>query len=264
MKYDVMREYKQHMGVHGLTATTINTYFNKMDNLLEGQYFIESGKDIDLEQIFNKLSKITYKNYFSQNKNALMFFLEFSNIKLTKGQKTLINELESKTKKKYRNIEHKKYQKIKNTISRLKNKKLKLNFEVIIETGLRVSELSQIRIKDCIINDDYIHFSFVGKGGKRENACIYKGNNTPLYNDLEYLINEKCKNNKDTEIKMFYSSKYLQKKAKEYDFTCHDLRRISAKLVYKKTKSKKEVQEKLRHTKAKTTNVYLNSPIDMD
>ena len=61
--------------------------------------------------------------------------------------------------------------------------------------------------------------------------------------------------------KVFYSAIYLQMRAKEYGFKCHDLRRVYAKREYSKTGSKKHVMEKLRHSSVKSTNIYLRSRI---
>jgi len=269
MKYDVLERYKRFLeqqgnGVRRLRPSTVDTYYKKMAKLLEGQYLITGGSDVDISKVIEQLSMIEYKNYFSQSKNALKYFLDCYQMTLEPDQQEAIKELENNTKKKYRKLKTVEYKKVKATIDRLKNKKLKLCFSILIATGLRVSELSGIKVSDCTICDDCsnekIQLTFLGKGGKVEKVFIYKADSPNIYGELEYII--KCSSNKKNE-KMFYSANYLQRKAKEYGFSCHDLRRIYAKLEYKKTKSKEAVQKGLRHTKRKTTNLYLNSPIKL-
>jgi len=259
VKYNILDEYKKYLVLCGLTKTTVNTYHNKMDNLLKGQNFIKIGEETDLIMVLDILSKIKYKVYFSQSKNALLYYLKCFDMRLTNEQLNLIKEIEKTRVKKYRKLKDTEYKKVNATIQRLKNKKLKLSFLTIMETGLRVSELSQIKASDCIIGNEKIKFSFIGKGGKAESAIIEKVVSPNLYKNLEYII----KHSSDDD-KLFLSANYLQLKAKKYGFTCHTLRRIYAKKEYKRTRSKKQVKEKLRHDSMKTTNRYLNSRVKMD
>jgi len=263
MKYDVLKRYRSFLngGECEVQTSTAQKYYERMGQLLQGQYLIRDGKEIDISKVLDELSKIKYKNHFSQAKNALTYFCDCFGVALTAEQLWEIKKLEEHTKKKYRKLSASEYKKIKATIVRLKNKKLKQSYMVLIATGLRVSELTQIRAKDCIIFDDKIQFSFVGKGGSLENAYLYKDDSN-FYQDFEYSL--KCRFNENNEKKLFYSTVYLQRKAKQYGFCCHDLRRAFAKIEYKKTKSKEAVKEKLRHTKIKTTNLYLKSPIKID
>lgn len=233
-----------------------------MAKLLEGDYLINDSSQIDVSSLISKLSHIHYKNQFSQSKNALLYFCKCYHINIDNKQLKDIERLQQRTKRKYRKSTKAEYPKIKRTIDRLKNKKLKVSYLTMIETGLRVSELSQIKVSDCMISDKKIGFSFIGKGGKKAFSTISKKDNTPLYMCLKDTIlyyRDKGLGSK----RLFYSSQYLQQKAKLYGFSCLDLRRISAKLEYKKSKSKNQVKEKLRHTKIKTTDIYLNSPVKM-
>ena len=259
MKYNVLEEYKDFLKEKDLRPNTIKTYYNRMDGLLDNQYLITTGNDVDLIRIFSNLSNIDYKNHFSQSKNALTYFLECYQMELTKEQEEMIRELEKSTKKKYRKLKTVEYKKMKAVIGRLKNKKLKRSYQVLMKTGLRVSEVSQIKANDCTIFNGTVQFSFVGKGGAREEAYICKVDSPRLYEDLKYTVENSSSNEK-----LFYSANYLQKKAKEYGFTCHDLRRAFAKAEYTRTKSKEQVKERLRHSKMKTTNLYLNSKVKMD
>ena len=232
-----------------------------MAKLLEGDFLTNDSFKIDISSLISKLSHIHYKNQFSQSKNALLYFCKCYQISITNKQLKDIERLQKQTRKKYRKATKAEYPKIKRTINHLKNKKLKVSFLTMIETGLRVSELSQIKVSDCMISGEKIRFSFIGKGGKKAFSTISKKDNTPLYVCLkDTILYYKGLDSK----KLFYSSQYLQQKAKLYGFSCLELRRISAKLEYKKSKSKNQVKEKLRHANIKTTDIYLDSSVKME
>lgn len=255
MKYDVLASYRSQLEKI-LQPTTAKTYCNRLEILLEGQSVFYTIEKLDMSKILDNLSKIKYKSYFSQSKNALLYFLKIYNIELTPEELEQIRHMEQSTHKKYRKARAIEFQDIDRTIKHIKNEKLKLSYRTLLETGLRVSELAQIRKKDCNISEHEISFYFNGKGGEREFVTVKKEENTKLYNDLKKFIDTVS-----DEEKIFYSAIYLQEKAKGHGFSCHDLRRACAKLAYNKTKSKRQVCEKLRHANIKTTNIYLNSKV---
>lgn len=262
MKYNLLSNYKLFLASLGLRPNTVNTYYNRMARLLEEHYLMNDCSKIDVSSLITKLSHIHYKNHFSQSKNALLYFCKCYHINIDSRQLKDIERFQQQVKKKYRKATKAEYPKIKRTIDRLKNKKLKVSFLTMIETGLRVSELSQIKVSDCMVSAEKIGFSFIGKGGKKAFSTISKKDNPPLYmclKDTIYYYRNKGLDNK----RLFYSSQYLQQKAKLYGFSCLDLRRISAKLEYQKSKSKHQVRNKLRHAKIKTTDIYLDSSVKM-
>lgn len=257
MMYDVLDAYREYLKPT-FRPETIKIYVNRLEMLFEGQSMIDPITNLDISKIMNQLEKIEYKNEFSQAKNAFFSFLTFQNLTLSKEEMNRIQSMEEHTHKKYRKMKSLEYQQIDKKIKRVRNKKLKLSYQTLMETGMRVFELSQITKNDCIVKEDSILFNFTGKGGEAETATVFKNGNKILYDGLVTLI----KNTKAKET-VFYSKHYLQTKAKELGFGCHDLRRISAKMEYKKTGSKKEVAKKLRHTNEKTTDIYLKSKIKM-
>lgn len=257
MKYDLIDKYGEYLN-DMYTSDTARTYRARVDFLLEGQYLISNVKDINLDKVIDKLSKVKHKNHFSQYKNALLHLYEFEGAAFPVQYMDKIKELENKTKKKYRNMRTVDFKEVSKTINYMKNKKIKLSYQTMINTGLRVSELSQIAPKDCLLSPEAITLNFVGKGGNSEQVKILKTDDKELFKNVTELIQ-----NTEPNKKVFYSSNYLQQLAKQHGFKCHDLRRACAKIEYKKTKSKKEVQKKLRHTSMKNTNKYLNSKIKL-
>lgn len=253
--YDILGAYRDYLK-KTFRDETARTYANRLELLLKDQSVLNFDELLDVDKMIQHLSQIKHKNEFSQSKNAFLKFIEFQHITLNQKQLNKIKQLEKNTQKKYRRKKFADYKTVDKTIKHIRNQKLKLSYQTMLVSGLRVFELSQIRRDDCIITVDFIRMYFVGKGGAEENVIILKSENRLLYENLIELIS-------NTSGKVFFSSNYLQKKAKEYNFQCHDLRRIYSKLEYKKTKSKKEVQEKMRHSNEKTTEIYLKSNIQM-
>lgn len=255
MRYDVLEEYRSFLEFL-LRRATARVYTEKLNVLLENQSIINTIENLNIDEMINNLNKAKNKNEFSQYKNAMIYFLEFQKISLSQKQIEHIKEIESNTHKQYRKLKEADFQKIDKTIKRLKNKKLKLCYQTLIATGLRVSELSQITKENCTFLDDKLIMGFQEKGGMQAQVILSKEDNQKLFDDLTKMI----KNTQDAK-KVFYSANYLQQKAKQYNFTCHDLRRAFAKLEYQKTKSKDKVKEKLRHSDEKTTEIYLKSKV---
>lgn len=257
MKYDVLEKYKKFLSTQ-FQLTTVNTYYNRMDNLLEGQDLLNPLENLNMEMIFNNLAKIKYKNYFSQSKNALLYFLMFYDIPLDKSFQNKMEGLEKNLVRKNRKLMGVQYSDVKNRINHIRNRKLRLSYQVMLSTGLRVSELSQIKKSDCVVTDKEIIFCFMGKGGRKEQSVLTRQEYSNVYRNLIMAI-EKIPDDKN----IFYSSNYLQQSCGRLGFHCHDLRRLFAKLECQKTKSKEKTKEKLRHTDMKTTEIYLNSKVKL-
>ena len=255
LKYDVLYAYRKYLETK-YSKETARTYYIKLDNLLDDQRINEDTIELDFEKILKRLEEIKYKSYFSQYKSALLRFCEFADITVSDEYLEYIEYLKHGKKKKYRKLEAIDYTKIEKRIKHLRNKKLKLSYQAMVQTGLRVSELAQIKPRDCVIYEDKIIFHFISKGGKPEEVTLYKQDNQTIYRNIKEQIE-----NTDEERCVFYSAIYLQTKATELGFKCHDLRRAFAKMEYKKSKSKEEVMKKLRHVHIKSTNIYLNRTI---
>lgn len=253
--YDMLTDYRERMAGERRPETA-RTYTNRLETLLEGQSVTDPIHNLDFDLVLNKLSAIKHKNEFSQYKNAFLYFAEFYDIPLDNIFMEQLKEIESNAHKKYRKSHNADFKKIDRTIKHLSNHKLKLSYRTLLDTGLRVSELSQVTKKDVRIDNTDMQFFFIGKGGYKESVTLYKEDNPKLFQELKNMI-------QDTKPgqKVFYSANYLQSKAKKYGFQCHDLRRACSKIEYKKSHSKRDVQEKLRHKNTKTTDIYLKSKI---
>lgn len=212
MKYDVLSEYSNYLKKF-LRQNTVRTYTNRLESLLKDQSVLNFDEQLDIDKMIQHLSEIKYKNEFSQSKNAFFRFLEFKHITLNQQQLSQIKQFEKSTRKKYRRKKFADYKTVDKTIKHIKNQKLKLSYQTMMASGLRVFELSQIRRDDCIITNDLICLSFIGKGGEQESVVILKSENRLLYENLTELIS-----NTEFSKKVFYSSNYLQKKRKSITF----------------------------------------------
>jgi len=251
---NVLSEFGVFLQEHyGRRPATVENYVVRTRQLLKGQYLIDDNTTIDIDSILKKLSEVKYKNHFSQHKNALLKFCEFKGIILSSSHIEKIKHLERATKKKYKKTHEIDYRNINKKIDNLKNENLKLCYQVMMVTGLRVFEIEQITHEKCTIEDDKIIMYFIGKGNVPSNVELHR---------IDYLkIYDKLKTKTEQKEKLFYSAVYLQRCAKKMGFECHDLRRIFARLEFNKTHSKKYVQEVLRHSSRKNTNLYLRSRI---
>lgn len=258
MLYNLLADYRAWLETK-YTHATANTYYARMCTLLKGQPVNDTAKRLNVEKVIERLAELTHKNEFSQAKSALLHFCEFQNIPLSFEDVKRIEQMQSNARKKYRKLKAVDYITIDNKIKRLKNEKLKLSFQTLTATGLRVSELAQITPVHCVLTDESLAFRFIAKGGNMNTVTLSKAEHPELYERLKKQITRT-----NPQKKMFYSADYLQKQAKNMGFTCHDLRRACAKLEYQKSHSKKEVQEKLRHSTIKTTNIYLNSKVSIE
>jgi len=255
MLIDLLQEYREHL-LGAYSKDTAETYYKRLSVLFESQPITDTAERLDVRLLLSKLGEIKHKNHFSQSKNALLHFCKWRGVKLSADTLSSVGALEKATKKKYRKLKPVDFRDIDKRIKHLRNMKLKLSFQSIIATGLRVSELSGLSPGDCAISEDFIIINFIGKGGKDGEVSINASDSPLLHERLLDLIKNTTPNEK-----LFYSAGYLQSKAKDLGFTCHDLRRAYAKLEYKKCRNKAEVSEKLRHSNTRTTNIYLRSKV---
>jgi integrase len=244
------------------SKATADTYCKRIATLLTGQPLTDTMNRLDMELLLGRLSEIKHKNHFSQAKNALLHFCDYKDVKLPTETLSAIEELHGSTKKKYRRLKPIEFDQVDKKIKHIRNHKLKLCYQTLIATGLRVAELSSLSSRDCTIDEGedgsggYITFNFIGKGGKHGEAIISAEEHPLLHKRLVELIATA-----PSSSPVFYSADYLQSQAKELGFTCHDLRRAYAKIEYKKCRNKAEVSKKLRHSNTRTTNIYLRSKV---
>jgi integrase len=254
LKYNSLANYRAYLA-GWLAPSTASTYHAAMTKLLEEQN-IMNVKDFDISLILEQLREVKYKNQFSKYKNAFFLFCEYIERPLSLDEKIAIESMGQEKIKKRRRLKVIKLEDITNKIRVIRDKKLRYSFETMLKSGLRVSEISQIRKEDCVILDDIIIFNFVGKGQRKESVTILASENKSLYASIKKMIKETPQGEK-----VFYSVSHLQKEATKRGFSCHYLRRGYAKMKYKEVKNITEVQKALRHSNKRTTKIYLKSKL---
>lgn len=213
--------------------------------LYELKKFIDSGKC--LEEYIKE--NIKDKKQLSKLKNGLKLTdLDFN--KRYDSKELIKREFENKKKYKRENKEIFKLKNAQNAINRIKNKRLKLAYRLMIISGLRISEIAKLTENDISVdsNNNIIINVKHGKGDKnRTVTCLH---DDWVLNGLLELDSRKDK--------LFYSDNYLKRKAWEYKFQTHDLRRTFAEIIYY-ADGKEQLQEKLGHNKNSRTYLkYLN------
>ena len=254
MKYNTLLSFRVHLAKE-LSPVTALTYYKALGYLLKDQYLLDC-KKMNVNAVLQKLTTMKYKNQYAKYKNAFLKFCDFIGLKLPTETLMTLDIMKKSKKKKYRKLKPVQLQDIKNRIKAIRDKKLKLSYETMLYSGLRVSELAQIQKEDCFIEAASITLRFIGKGGGKESVVLYETENKNFFERLKTFI----QNTPPTQ-KVFYSASHLQAKAKEKGFQCHDLRRAFAKVTYAKTRDIQAVKRLLRHTKPKNTRLYLNSNV---
>jgi len=231
MKYNVLLAFKDYLE-KSLAVSTASTYYKAVDFLLKDQFLFDM-KQLDINKVIIKLNAIKYKNQYSKYKNAFLKLCDYLNIKLSSENEAELNTMNHKKINKRRKLNPIEFEDIKNSIKTIRDKKLKLAFELMLASGLRVSELAQIKKEDCVIGSKDIKLLFIGKGGKSETVLL---TNRQIITDLKKLLQEV-----DSEKRLFYHPNYLQSQALKRGFQCHDLRRAFAFSSYKEHKSIKKL-----------------------
>ena len=243
-----------------------NTYLkeNKITNI----------NNIDYNTIRKYLSNLHEKKYeassISRKISTLRSFFKY-NIKeknIKNNPMTLIsNPKKEKKLPKYLNYEE--IEKLINSIDTSKSEGIrdKLIIELLYSTGIRVSELVNIKIKDIKIKENQI--SILGKGNKErivlfgekakemikiylnEYKDFFQGNILNNY----LLINKKGKQLTTNKIELIVKDT-IRKSALKLNISPHTLRHTFATHMLDSGADLKSVQELLGHENLKTTAIY--------
>lgn len=260
----------------GYSKKTIISYENDLELF---NIFLKENKITNIERIdYNTIRK--YLSHMHDNKyeassisrkiSTLRTFFKYNlkekNIK--NNPMTLIsNPKKEKKLPKYLNYEE--MEKLLNSIdtSELDGIRDRLIIELLYSTGIRVSELVNIKIKDIKIKENQINI--LGKGNKERivlfgnkaqesikeylNAYkeLFKGN---IYNSY-LLINKKGKQLTTNKIELIVKD-VLRKSALKLNISPHTLRHTFATHMLDSGADLKSVQELLGHENLKTTAIY--------
>jgi len=246
---ELFNKYLKENKIENITSIDYNTIRKYLSHLHEKKY--------ESSSISRKIS--TLRSFFKYN-------LKEKNIK--NNPMTLIsNPKKEKKLPKYLNYEE--MEKLLNSIdtSELEGIRDRLIIELLYSTGIRVSELVNIKIKDIKIKENQINI--LGKGNKerivlfgekaKEMIKIYlnaykeyfKGN---ILNDY-LLINKKGKQLTTNKIELIVKD-VLKKSSLKLNISPHTLRHTFATHMLDSGADLKSVQELLGHENLKTTAIY--------
>ena len=246
---ELFNKYLKENKIKNITSIDYNTIRKYLSHLHEKKY--------ESSSISRKIS--TLRSFFKYN-------LKEKNI--NNNPMTLIsNPKKEKKLPKYLNYEE--MEKLLNSIdtSELEGIRDRLIIELLYSTGIRVSELVNIKIKDIKIKENQINI--LGKGNKerivlfgekaKEMIKIYlnaykeyfKGN---ILNDY-LLINKKGKQLTTNKIELIVKD-VLKKSSLKLNISPHTLRHTFATHMLDSGADLKSVQELLGHENLKTTAIY--------
>ena len=260
----------------GYSKKTIISYENDLNLFNE---YLKENKITNIKNIdYNTIRK--YLGYLHDNKyeassvsrkiSALRSFFKY-NIKektITNNPMTLIsNPKKEKKLPKYLNYEE--IEKLLNCIEMDKKEGIqeRLIIELLYSTGIRVSELINIKIKDIKIKENQINI--LGKGNKERIVLFgekakeiiklylnaykeeFQGNISNQY----LLINKKGKQLTTNKVELIVKD-VLRKSALKLNISPHTLRHTFATHMLDSGADLKSVQELLGHENLKTTAIY--------
>ena len=258
MNHLKLYSYQQHLEQKGYAKNTIEQYMYCM-SLLKRNGITEDSSSAEIQYVIYSLGKseasrrvyvaaITeYETEIMKKKEGLLKgSIRYQCVQDSRSKKTGIEPVRSELS--YRTI-----------IGSAKDRKIKLSLLLQIESGLRVSELSNLCKKDITLRKGNI-WLYVAPGKTNESRYVKVLKNQKLYKELE----EYLKNYED-DSKVFANDEVLKLYLVERGGRSHDLRRYNARKRYimhrKAGKGKREsaelVGKQLGHSDIENTKPYL-------
>lgn len=254
MKYDILNNYRMYLK-DKYCENTARKYYVSVKRIFEPVQF-DNLEQISVDYLEEQLKGIKNKNDFSAAKRGLLLLKACEpTLKLPDSEffssvaKTKRNWTVSKGQKIY-------LDRIMRSINQISDTKTKLPFRLMLISGLRVSEVADLREEDIKIEDGNIELHVRhGKGGKER--IVRCRSDTYTADKLEELIRM------GNEGPLFFKADTIMHHANALKFECHDLRRAYAQLSdvelkeLTKEEHEKVLRENLGHSDYKTTKIYL-------
>lgn len=258
MKFDILSAYRQHLQSTIKNRNTADRYYFAVVKLLENYQFDSLG-EINREALESELMKCRSKNDFSAAKNGLLQLHSFDN-RLNIPSSNFFKEQSLKKRNRSKRPAKTLYlDTITRKVNAVKDEKLKLSYRLMLASGLRVGETSQLTKEDITIEGESITVNVrYGKGGS--NGRVECMNDAYLAGRLQNFLEDK-----EDQEKLFYAQSTLRQKANDLGLECHDFRRIAA-INYRREQlqngvtypeANEQTKVFLRHARFSTTKRYL-------
>jgi len=252
----LIKKLQQEMKISGLSPRTIDSYTNCARKLF--QHFQKSLDQITEVEFKNFLEGLADKNYSPYTINLYHATLKYVSEKIY-GKPFAFHFPYAKRHKKLPIVLTK--EEIGIILSTLKNSKHKLILSMAYGSGLRLSELAQLRVNDLDLDELTIHIK-LGKGKKDRISVIP----TRLKNDLnsimvvkspdDYLFVSERGGNLTTRTIQKIFTQALNKSGVKKAATFHSLRHSFATHLLENGIDIRYVQELLGHGNIRTTQIY--------
>lgn len=256
MKYDFLEPLQSYLK-ENLTPNTARTYYSAVTKLFSESQFTDVSQ-IPREYLEKQLvERFSTRNEFSAAKNGLKWMA-----RLYPGLQLPAEEYFHSQSVRKRNFSKRPKKVIflhpvERTINQISDEGLRYAYRLALISGLRVSELAELRAGDLAFEGGRIYVTVRhGKGG--HGGVIQCRPDAYLYDRL------KAYTQGHGEGRLFYGEAYLRREANRLGFECHDLRRAYAIMTRNELKKKMPaaqadaiVQENLRHARFSTTKRYL-------
>ena len=269
----LIKKIQEYMSLKNYSSKTIKTYCNCAKSLY--RHFNKPLNKITEQEFKDFLSNLLRKGYSSQTVNQYHAVLMLVFTKIYKIPFSYDIPYAKRNKKLPIVLSRKEIQKILNQIA---NQKHKLMLSLVYGSGLRVSEVVNLKVKDIDLERKTLTIR-QGKGRKDRISVLPK----KLISSLKFII-DSC-NSEDyifssnrggkltTRSVQSVFSKALSKSGVKKTASCHSLRHSFATHLLENSVDIRYIQELLGHSNLKTTQIYtkvakhklskIKSPLDL-
>jgi len=252
--YNLERELK----IRGFSRNTVDSYVYYNKNLLK--YANKSPKEISTEDIKEYLLFLRNKNYASATLNVAINAIKFYYGKVLRRRFFLDKEI-ARTKKAKKIPEVFTKEEVRKILGTIQNVKYKLMLGLMYSSGLRVSETTNVKVKDFDFSGKML-FVRAAKGAKDRATILsekvagvlekYTKNKKP--GDYAFESDRGGKLTERTAQKAFAEA--LKNSGVKKCASCHSLRHSFATHLLEAGTDIRYIQELLGHARLETTQIY--------
>ena len=269
---DPMRKLEQELKIRGLSSKTIRAYLSYNKSFLD--FVKKSPKSVNNKDIKRYLEYLANRGVSNATLNLVINALKFYYGQIMRRR--FFWQIKRPKKEKVLPVVLSKNE-IKKILGQVNNVKHKLLLGLMYASGLRVSEVCRLRVKDLDFDNDILWVR-QGKGSKDRQTLMPKN----ISKILQRYVNKKTLNDyvfenrqgrrlsERTVQKVFWQA--LKKSGVKKHATCHSLRHSFATHLLEKGLDIRYIQELLGHKRLETTQIYtkvtsnklqeISSPLD--